>query len=630
MCGISGCIVSVSTTSVSTTSATSKYPDSVVDVLDSVEILQNRGYDSAGIGYVSNNLSNVSSLHIVKHISSESEGAVKRLRDEIYSRNVTSNLSIAHTRWATHGDVSVCNAHPHYDNELDSDRQIILVHNGIIENYRELRYFLEENYPGVNFYGSTDSEVVAKYIRYMLDNCIELHVLNNILEGSWAILFVCADEPDKIFYLKNGSPLLIGFNVDKTKCMMVSEMSGFSSDISEYLIVRDSDCGYVTHNEIHSSFDNNKFDKIDLSIRYKQNPLPYNHWTLKEIYDQPSSVEDCLRDRFDALTGSINISEFDSDKNILKDAEHIIFLACGTSYHAAKIGANYFMKFCPNKTVDVIDGADFEEYMIPQNRKTAIFVFSQSGETKDLIRGVKVANNNNIKTIGLINVEGSCLSRMVDICIYLRSGRENAVASTKCFINQVLMILLIALNQSNTSNNLISRYIDAIRSFSIDVRNIILLCDGIIPVLADKFDGVHSCFILGRHIGEYIALEGALKIKEISYVHAEGYSSSALKHGPFALLTANTPVIIISPNDDHASKNNNATQEIKSRGAPIIQITNMNIDPELNNVFYYPTDSVLFDILSVIPIQLLAYRISINRKINPDLPRNLAKVVTVE
>ena len=635
MCGISGCICDDDT--------------AVKCVIKSINRLQNRGYDSAGVATKS---VDTESILIKKYVSMGNQTAIQCLNTDSDLVNTKASVAIAHTRWATHGAVVTQNAHPHHS----MGGEIALIHNGIVENYLEIKKILIAN--SYNFYGSTDSEIVANYIDYVLkarDNVCDaevLIILNATLTGSWAILFMSTNHPNKIFYLKNGSPMLIGFNATHTKTMIVSELTGFDSDITTYNVIANMDCGYITAKEIVSNNVYELFDVSDSARSVVEYPHPFPYWTLREIYDQPAAITNCLENRL--VSNRIVLSEIESNcanfnlfrtsESVVADkpapstwltAEHLIFLGCGTSYHAAKIGAHYFMELGLGKTIDVIDGADFEPEMIPVGRQTLLIILSQSGETKDLIRGLDIGKKFGIKSVGLINVADSQLSRMVDVCLYLRAGRENAVASTKCFTNQVVLLLCVALwmgQQLAMADKwaLIESYIGSLQTLSADCDRIIEQSIKEIKSFLPVFDNQSSCFILGKHQSELVAKEGALKIKEISYIHAEGYGAASLKHGPFALLSVGTPVILIIPNDKFYAKNHNVTQEVKSRMAHMIHITNVGSDTGADDVFYFESDSKLFHLLAVVPLQILAYEISIAKKLNPDFPRNLAKVVTVE
>ncbi|AVL95038.1 putative glucosamine-fructose-6-phosphateamino transferase [Moumouvirus australiensis] len=607
MCGISGCIIDGS--------------NAMKSVVDALTKLQNRGYDSAGICTIIDNV-----IHINKSISGQGENAMINLKNGNLI-NVSCNLALGHTRWATHGEKTLENAHPH----TDENKRFAIVHNGIIENYNELKHELLEK--GYNFYGQTDTEVVVKYLSFLTKNGQNFVHLNQKLHGSWAILVVDSENPDKIYFLKNGSPLIIGFNESKNKAMFVSEISGFDNDITQYTIINDGDFGYVTiFNKQCHIISNDIYEYIPLSkSSLITSPAPYDHWTIKEINDQPIALNNIICTRIE--NDKLIFPELDSTRDNLLETDHIIFLGCGTSYHAAQIGVKYFKEFRSNITYEVIDGADFEEEDIPIDKKTLLILLSQSGETKDLYRALVIGKQQNIKSIGIINVENSLIAREVDVCLYLKAGRENAVASTKSFTNQVVMLLLLSLwfNENKMSDKLKYKYFNALNNLSNDFTKIIDQSIVEIPKLLHVFKNQNDCFILGKQHSEWIAKEGSLKIKEISYIHAEGYSAAALKHGPFALLTKNVPVILLANNDKFYTKMENINSEVKSRQANIIYITNRDIESELvDYLFYFQTDSILFPLLSIVPLQILSYYLALDRGNNPDYPRNLAKVVTVE
>ncbi|AGF85071.1 glucosamine-fructose-6-phosphate aminotransferase [Moumouvirus goulette] len=607
MCGISGCIIDGNS--------------AMKSVMDALTKLQNRGYDSAGICTIIDN-----SIHTNKSVSGQGENAMINLKNGNLV-NADCSLAVGHTRWATHGEKTIENAHPH----TDEKKRLAIVHNGIIENYNELKHELLNN--GYKFYGQTDTEVVVKYLSFLINKGLGYTELNYKLSGSWAILVVDSQNPENIYFLKNGSPLIIGFNESKNKAMFVSELSGFDNDITQYTIINDGDFGYVTiSNKQCQLISNDVYQYIPLSkSMLLTSPAPYDHWTMKEINDQPIALNNIISTRI--KNNELIFPELNLMHDEFFNTDHIIFLGCGTSYHAAQIGVKYFKEFRSNVSIEVIDGADFEEEDIPPNRKTLLILLSQSGETKDLYRALVVGKQQGIKSIGIINVENSLIAREVDVCLYLKAGRENAVASTKSFTNQVIMLLLVAMwfNENKISDKQKYQYLNALNNLSNDFVRMIDYSTNEIPKLLNIFKNQNDCFILGKQHSEWIAKEGSLKIKEISYIHAEGYSAAALKHGPFALLTKNIPVILLANNDKFYSKIENINAEVKSRQASVIYITNRKIESDLVDfLFYFETESVLFSILSIVPLQILSYYLAIERGNNPDYPRNLAKVVTVE
>lgn len=582
-------------------------------VIDGLRSLQNRGYDSSGIMYLDPNTKLSSVIKQIK--SAEITSPIDWLSQNI--SDIKSELSIGHTRWATHGIVSIDNTHPHISNK----KSIHLVHNGIIENYLEIKKNLID--AGYNFYSDTDSEVIANYLEYIYEKDTSFDVINEKLHGSWAILFVHVENPLRIYFLKKGSPLVIGYSICKNTITATSEISGFDQSIERYIDLLDGEFGYFEQNKLHT-----KFKYVDEPINYESLsilPSNYEHWTLKEIFDQKCTINNFI-DNFTSYHNAL-----DKYQLILTDVEHIIFLACGTSYHAAKFSLSYFKNINKNLTYEVIDGAEFNKTDIP-NRKCIFIILSQSGETKDLFHVIDIANELNILTIGLINVEKSTLAKKCNVTLYLTAGRENAVASTKVFLSQILLLKYVANYIRNT---------ESIENTFYKNTNIVVnkfLCDdnkiAQIKNIAEKIKYSKSIFVLGRNNLEWISKEGALKIKEISYIHAEGYSTHALKHGPFALLTKETPVIVLLNNNDNKSKVLNSIIEISSRNAPIYLITNSDINSDIKNhinaILTIESTEDIFPYVSVIPLQLLSYMLSITNGLNPDFPRNLAKVVTVE
>lgn len=599
MCGISGCI---------------NKDQAIKSVIRALNKLQNRGYDSAGVSTLLGN-----KLVVKKYVSGTGENAMVRINSDAILQ-VDCDIAIGHTRWATHGAKTINNSHPH----TDSENRFSLVHNGIIENYLELKSELLNQ--GITFYGETDTEVIVKYLASIFAKGQTLSDLNSVLHGSWAIVFIDKHFPDKLFFTKNGSPLIVGFNESNSKIMFVSELVGFDSDIKTYIPLEDNDYGYIDMSGLTST---KKYSEQPVpDIELATTPDPFKYWTLREIYDQPYVISKLLSDRLS--NSKILFPELNSIWSKLTSIDHIILLGCGTSLHAAHIGSKFFKEFGICTTIEVIDGADFEEMDIPQNKTSVIILLSQSGETKDLYRALQIAKKRRIETIGIINVENSLIAREVNHVLYLKAGREHAVASTKSFTNQTIMLLLLAMWIS-TDYVKKSKYVDALNNLSADFDSIILKSISETPKFLSFFQNQTDCFILGKQIGEWIAKEGSLKIKEISYIHSEGYSAAALKHGPFALLSPNIPIIMLANDDQFNCKIENVTSEVKSRHANIIYITNKaTINPNIDFLFYFDNKTVLFPILSIVPLQVLAYFLALERGNNPDYPRNLAKVVTVE
>ena len=631
MCGIFGIITLL------------KNQDIYKIIIDGLTQLQNRGYDSSGICTLNNN-----KFEIYKYASTNELSSIDKLLSLNLSNsnlpNLVNNISlgIGHNRWATHGGKTDINAHPHTSN----DKRFVLVHNGIIENYQDLKSFLAKH--DYKFYSQTDTEVIVNLISYhyniLKDTFNALQKTIEQLQGTYGIIVMNNSESDNIYAVKNGSPLLVG--ITDEYAIITSEQSGFCNNVNNYITLNNDDICIITKN----------IDKIDIKtlnqythkkvniLSYDLTADPYKHWTIKEIYDQPNTVFNTIN-RGGRIKNNceVKLGGLESKIDLLKNIQNIIILGCGTSYHAGMYGSYYLKTLCNFNCVNVIDGAELNEYDIPKTGKTAFILISQSGETKDLHRCIEIAQKNNIITIGIINVVDSLIAREVDCGIYCNAGREMGVASTKAFTSQVICLSMISLWFAQINNiNEIKRtqMIKDLHNLSNDFKNIIENIDNIdnvdnnnskIKDIALKMKDYNNLFLLGKGTDEFIAKEGSLKIKEISYIHSEGYSASSLKHGPFALLDEKFPTIIINCHDEHTSKILNCFEEVHSRNSPIIIITNNNLDLKKEcNIIKISKNNSYGSLLAIIPLQLLAYYLSINRGINPDIPKNLAKVVTVE
>ena len=603
-------------------------------ILEGLSHLQNRGYDSVGIS-----LMTTDSIETVKYSSTDVNDSFSVLHNDVMNRELDSNLGIGHTRWATHGSKTIKNAHPHCDNK----NRISLVHNGIIENYMDLKNVLKnKNYI---FDSQTDTEVVAVMIGSFIDDGLDVDTSINktisMLKGTWAFCIIHVDYPDCMWVARNGSPLLLGIEDD---CIMVSsENIGFSNHTKKYIVLENDDIIKINiktdTNTIECScniqhYKVNQVEDKEFSKLSEQQP----HWMIKEIQDQSECITRALNNggRISGKT-SVKLGGLETFTSELSSIDHIILLGCGTSYHAGLWSMNEFKQYDIFNTVSCIDGAEFDLLDIPKKGKTAIVLLSQSGETKDLHRCIEIAKSFDLITIGVVNVPDSMISRETDCGVYLNAGREQAVASTKSFTNQCVVLSLIAIWFAQVKGIYISKRLTSISNLmklSYQVSSIIENNIGTIKDIANDIKK-NSLFVLGKGNCEAIAKEGALKIKEVSYIHAEGYSSSALKHGPFALIEEDTPIIIIDVNNKYHDKSLNACNETKSRGAFNIIITT-NMEPYINlginckHIIEIENNETYSSLLANVCIQLLSYYMSIARGYNPDFPRNLAKVVTVE
>ena len=595
-------------------------------LLDGLSQLQNRGYDSAGICMLSQN-----KFSTLKFASSKEIDSITKLKNN--KANIRDgSIGIAHTRWATHGSKTDNNSHPH----ISYDNKIALVHNGIIENFNELKKILiKENIP---LKSETDSEIIVNLIAFYLREMNFLDALKktiSMMEGTWALAITKVDEPNKIYCLRQGSPLLIS----KTNDMVIisSEQSGFCGLTQNYFILDNDDICIVTNEDGKIKIDSSrKYNLIKVNeSKFDLNPDPYLHWTIKEIHEQFESSLRALNHGGRLIDDDkVKLGGLEKNKDTLRNIDNLILLGCGTSYFAGLFAINYFKELCNFTTINIFDGAEFTELDIPKKGNTALILLSQSGETKDLERCISIAKNYNLFLIGVINVVDSMIARECHCGCYINAGREVGVASTKSFTNQAIVLSMIAvwfsqikdMNNNNANNR--KKIIDSLRNLPYDINKTIDISIKNKDLFLNILDK-HSLFILGKGKSEAIAKEGSLKIKELTHIHAEGYSGSALKHGPFALLDNNLPVILIAPMNEHYTKMNNVWQEVNCRHAPILFITD-DINCKYENKIILPKNDIYADLLCVIPLQLAAYYLSIKRGLNPDFPRNLAKCVTVE
>ena len=611
MCGISAIICK------------NKHNNSIQLLLQSLAQLQNRGYDSFGMSFITDD----NTFHIHKKACiDQNEDHFKLFSSEL--QDVSANISMGHTRWATHGIISEANAHPH----VSHSGKLSLIHNGIIENYIIIKKELLIN--GYIFKSDTDSEVIVNLIDYYYDqqkidieDAIKMAI--GRLEGTYGLVIQCIDSPSSVYIIRNGSPILVGEN--ENYIIATSEASGFLNQMNNYFVVENNDLvvlsidGGITSNIIY------KHVKTQ-NTSYELTPYPYEHWTLKEIMDQPQSLLNSLNNGARIFNTQIKLGGLDYIQSYIDNIENIIFMGCGTSLNACHIGRIYLKSLSLVNNVQCFDAAEFELTDIPLSGKTLLVMCSQSGETKDLHRVIQLIKDKpNIITMGVINVIDSLIAREVDCGIYMNAGREVAVASTKSFTSSLLIFKLFSLWYfQNKKINLNKCAIQNIRNISSQVDTINSNINSLINDNHISLLNKENVFILGKGKMENIAKEMALKMKEICYIHAEGYSGSALKHGPFALLTPGFPVILIIDKDNE-DKMWNVYKEIESRKANILVISEINnLELDLTNYIIVPENKELQEILFITILQHICYKLALKREINPDKPRNLAKVVTVE
>jgi glutamine---fructose-6-phosphate transaminase (isomerizing) len=592
-------------------------------LLEGLKQLQNRGYDSAGICTLSQN----GEFTLNKFASVNNLSAIEKLESIKLSSDYNG---IGHTRWATHGPKTDENSHPH--NCMHDE--ISIVHNGIIENYQKLKNFLIKN--NYTFKSQTDTEVIVNLISYEFKktNDILESIRNTInkLEGTYALCILNINEPNKLYCVRHGSPLLISKGDDYA--YIASEQSGLYYKSNSYICLKNEDICILEkkNNEIIMTTNNKYIPRKISSLNKIKTPYPYNHWMLKEIYEQKESCKRAVSYGGRLLSDNrVKLGGLESNRDNLKKIDNLILLGCGTSYFAGLTSIDYFKNICNFNTVQIFDGAEFKKNDIPKMGQTAIVLLSQSGETKDLHRCIKIGKDNDLFLIGVVNVIDSLIARETNCGCYLNAGREMAVASTKSFTSQCILLSMIAIwfaqiHDINSNKRL--QYINDLRNLEEDISNILENGENY-KIISEKLYKKNSIFILGKGNIEAIAKEASLKIKEVTYIHAEGYSGSSLKHGPFGLLEKGYPVILIDTDDNHYNKMNNVYEEIISRYASVFTITN-NLDYNRDNTIMIPFNNTYNNLLSIIPLQLISYEISVKKNINPDFPRNLAKVVTVE
>ena len=590
-------------------------------LLDGLTKLEYRGYDSAGI----------STIEDSKIIITKDKGRVKNLSELLKDSNSTSTIGIAHTRWATHGKPSKTNSHPHTDNT----NKFSVVHNGIIENYTDIKKFLMDN--GYKFISETDTEVIPNLISYYYasgnDFLKSVNLACNDLEGSYAIEVLCEDFPDKIIVAKKDSPLVIGTSKDSN--YIASDIPAVLSYTKDFYLLEDGDIVEIYANKLNFyDKDLNPIKKKIEKISWDASAIEkngYDDFMLKEINEQVVSIRETIG--FKLNKENIELDNISLSKDFLSNINKIFIVACGTAMHAGLAVKSIFENLC-QIPVEVDMASEFRYRNPLVNEHTLAIFISQSGETADTIQALKLAKEKGATTLALSNVIGSSITREADLYIYTHAGPEIAVASTKAYTAQVVLLNIIALYIAQTLETVDNDTIEEIKKQILLLPSKVeetLKDDTIIKKLADDIYDVKDTFFIGRGIDYPVAMEGSLKLKEISYIHSEAYAGGELKHGPIALVENNFPVIGIMTDKKLLEKSESNLQEVISRGAKTIVITNQKIDKKFDYVIEIPEiNKYLSPILSVIPLQLLSYYISKKKGLDVDKPRNLAKSVTVE
>lgn len=584
--------------------------------------LEYRGYDSAGIATIENN-----GIKIMKE-----KGRIANLEAMDGINTLEGTIGIGHTRWATHGKPSATNSHPHYDN----DNIFAVVHNGIIENYHELRKFLEEN--NYTFFSDTDTEVIPNLINFYYkkekDFLKAVKVACDDLKGSFALEILCKFYPDNMIVVRQDSPLVIGKGLDEN--YISSDIPAILSFTKDFYFLNDREFAVLSRNNI-VFYDNNlnKIEKPIKSIEWNTASAEkdgYDDFMLKEIYEQPNSIRETIGSKLSE--NKIAFNDFEVSKDFLENINRIYIVACGTAMNAGLATKFTFEKLCKIPTeVDIASEFRYRDPLIDKN--TLCIFISQSGETADTIAALKLSKDKGAKTIAVANVIGSSITRESDYCIYTHAGPEIAVASTKAYTSQVVLLNILALYFAEVLDRVPLSEIDAIKKELLELPKKAELALKNVAEVKDFANTVYKetdMFFLGRGLDYYVASEGSLKLKEISYIHSESYAAGELKHGPIALIENNVTVVGIITNPNLAPKTISNMQEVITRGAKTLVITNQKIDEsQFFKVINIPeTSTCLSPILSIIPLQLLSYYISKEKGLDVDKPRNLAKSVTVE
>jgi glutamine---fructose-6-phosphate transaminase (isomerizing) len=591
-------------------------------LVEGLKRLEYRGYDSAGIAVTNGN-----GLETKK-----AAGKISRLEEAIATAPPVGTTGIAHTRWATHGPPTECNAHPH----IDCRKEIAVVHNGIIENAVTLRRQLEAR--GHVFVSETDTEVLAHLIEEA-GGQLEEAVIDALrqVDGTYGIAVISSADPDKIVAARKGSPLLIG--VGKGEYFVASDAAAILAHTRDVVYLDDGDVAVLDRNgyrvvDERAQRTTRPVSRIDWDLAQIERG-GFDHFMLKEIFEQPTTIENTMRGRLLESEGTAKLGGLTLSDEELKHYDNIVITACGTSWHAALIGEHMLEEFA-RIPVEVEYASEFRYRSPVITDRTFCIVISQSGETADTLAAMREAKHRGAFTYGIVNVVGSTIPRESDAGIYVHAGPEIGVASTKAFTCQVVALALFTLKLARLRNLSVVRgreMINALRALPAQVQSILDRADEI-EKLAEEFKGANNFLYLGRGYNFPTALEGALKLKEISYIHAEGYPAAEMKHGPIALIDEKMPVVFIAPHDSVFDKVVSNVAEVKARSGTVIAITTRDEEDLADKVDYEfripETIDMLTPVLAAIPLQLLAYYIAVKRGANVDQPRNLAKSVTVE
>lgn len=607
------------------------YRDAYPILIKGLHRLEYRGYDSAGVALLAGD----HKMNIYK-----SKGKVSNLEESAASKDISGHIGIAHTRWATHGEPSTLNAHPH----VSQNGRLALVHNGIIENYSNLKTFLEGK--GFTFKSSTDTEVLVQLIQFIQDEYgkdLEGAVVSALrrVTGAYAIAVVDQENPDKIVVARKSSPLVVGIGEDHKEFFLASDALPIVEYTKQMVYLNDGEVALLKVGqkmEIHT-LDNEDVDPKIKEVDVNLDTLEkggYEHFMLKEIYDQPRCISDCIRGRLLADEKKIVLSAINQHRDRLLRASRFIIVACGTSWHAGLIGKQMIEQWA-KIPVDVEYASEFRYRKPVIQPGDVVIAISQSGETADTLAAFELAKERGALCFGIVNVVGSSIARASDTGIYTHVGPEIGVASTKAFTGQVMVLTLFALALGNELGSIsqmeFEKYVTELSLIPEKMKKV-LEQDALTKDISRTLTYARNALYMGRGFNYPVALEGALKLKEISYIHAEGYPAAEMKHGPIALVDENMPVVFVATHHQLYKKILSNIQEVKARNGRIIAIVTEG-DEAVKNIAEATIDipatlPVVAPLLSVLPLQLIAYHVAVFKGLNVDQPRNLAKSVTVE
>lgn len=595
-------------------------------VLKGLKRLEYRGYDSAGVSLLNGG------LKVYKK-----KGKVADLEESLQGKDLQAHIGIGHTRWATHGEPSDRNAHPH----LSASGRLSMIHNGIIENYAQLKTELSKK--GYQFKSDTDTEVLLNFIEDIQKNndCSLEEAVRIALKrivGAYVIVLLDAENPDTIIAARKGSPLVIG--IGKNEHFLASDASPIIEYTKEVVYVNDYEVAIIKADElILKNLGNERqtpyITKLDMELAAIEKG-GYDHFMLKEIFEQPQTIHDCLRGRLDAEAGTITMSGIEKYADQIGAANRIVMVACGTSWHAGLVAEYIFEELC-RINVEVEYASEFRYRNPVINEGDVIIAISQSGETADTLVALENAKANGAIILGVVNVVGSSIARLSHAGAYTHAGPEIGVASTKAFTGQLAVLTMMALKigyQKGTINR--DRYLRLLRELAAVPEKVgeILQRAEEVKAVAEKYKDATDFLYLGRGYNFPVALEGALKLKEISYIHAEGYPAAEMKHGPIALVDENLPVVFVATKDSYHEKVLSNMQEIRARKGRVVAVINEGDTSAADlaeAVLEVPeADEIVAPMLSVVPLQLLSYYVGVAKGYDVDKPRNLAKSVTVE